>query len=128
MRKHSNVIGIMGISTVTLEVLDLALSGKPQSVDFMVDSGAFLTVVPQQVWKDLKIKAEARQKFSLADGRIISRPVGFAMLRLGRNRAPCKVVLGEKDDQPLLGATSLENLGLVLDPLKRKLLEAQAML
>jgi hypothetical protein len=32
------------------------------------------------------------------------------------------VIFGEEGDEPLLGATTLESLGLVFDPFKRRLL------
>jgi hypothetical protein len=32
------------------------------------------------------------------------------------------VIFGEEGDEPLLGATTLESLGLVLDPFKRRLI------
>ena len=106
-----------------------ALDGKSfRKVDFLVDSGAFLTVLPEKEWKAIKLKSKGEQSFSLADGRVIKRKVGYALIRYGKHEGPCKVVLGEVDDSPLLGVTALEALGLVLDPLKRKLYEPQMML
>lgn len=38
------------------------------------------------------------------------------------------MIFGETDDEPLLGATTLEGLGLVLDPFKRRLLPMRMLL
>jgi len=38
------------------------------------------------------------------------------------------VIFGEKGDEPLLGATTLESLGLVLDPFKRRLIAMRMLL
>ena len=38
------------------------------------------------------------------------------------------VIFGEKGDEPLLGATTLESLALVLDPFKRRLLPMRMIL
>ena len=38
------------------------------------------------------------------------------------------VIFGEKGDEPLLGMTTLESFGLVLDPFKRKLLPMRMLL
>jgi hypothetical protein len=43
-------------------------------------------------------------------------------------RATSPVVLGERDDQPLLGAVTLETYGMMLDPLKRRILPMRLML
>jgi hypothetical protein len=38
------------------------------------------------------------------------------------------VIFGEEGDEPLLGATTLESLGLVLDPFKRRLIPMRMLL
>ena len=38
------------------------------------------------------------------------------------------VIFGEKGDEPLLGATTLESIGLVLDPFKRRLIPMRMLL
>lgn len=43
------------------------------------------------------------------------------LFRLDGSQGMAPVIFGEKDDSTLLGAVSLEALGLLLDPLKREL-------
>jgi hypothetical protein len=38
------------------------------------------------------------------------------------------VIFGEEGDKPLLGAITLESIGLVLDPFKRRLIPMQTLL
>ena len=100
---------------------------KPSRVfegEFLVDSGATYTVVPEQVLKKLGIKPAGKEEFSLADGRIISRKVGSALYEYEGTERAAPVLFGEKDDSLLLGTFTLEALGLTLDPLKRKLYKA----
>jgi clan AA aspartic protease len=111
-----------------MEVGDLTATGPFVAVDFLVDSGAFFTVLPEKHWKELGLEAKGNHRFSLADGTVVERPVGYALIRYGDLEGPCKIILGERDDSPLLGATALETLGLVLDPLKRRLMPAHMML
>ena len=47
---------------------------------------------------------------------------------LNGHSGPAPVIFGEKGDEPLLGATTLESLGLVLDPFKRRLLPMRMLL
>ena len=65
--------------------------------------------------------ATARRRFILADGSAISRQLGDVSFRLSGQRGASPVIFGEKGDSVLLGAVSLEALGMVLDPMKREL-------
>jgi predicted aspartyl protease len=67
-------------------------------------------------------------ELDLADGTTVVRGVSEARFEFeGRSRTS-PVLLGEPDDEPLLGAVTLETLGLVLNPLRRKLEPIRAML
>jgi predicted aspartyl protease len=91
-------------------------------VDFLVDSGAAYTVLPEQVWRALRLRAKDRWTFSMADGTGIERRLSEARFVCeGRDRVS-PVVLGEGEDEALLGAVTLETLGLVLNPLSRQVL------
>ena len=92
--------------------------------DFLVDSGATITVVPEDELKKLGIKPVGEEEFSLADGKIIKRKVGNAIYKYKGDERAAPVLFGEEDDNLLLGAFTLEALGLSLDPLKRKLYKA----
>lgn len=87
----------------------------------MVDSGAVYTVLPGNVVKKLKLKSSFDQEFSLADGTEVKRAIGSASITYEGRELTMPVVLGENGDNPLLGATTLESFGLVLDPFKQKL-------
>jgi predicted aspartyl protease len=66
--------------------------------------------------------------FSLADGTTVTRKVGDAYFEINGDLGPAPVIFGEKGDEPLLGATTLESLGLVLDPFKRRLIPMRMVL
>ena len=57
----------------------------------------------------------------MANGEVITRSVGFAILRVGKTFTIDEVVFGEPGDQTLLGARTLEGLNLVVDPAQKKL-------
>lgn len=108
----------MGLTKVTAKV------GKGRSaieVDFLVDSGAAYTVLPLKVWKKLRLKPLEKLRFALADATTIERNVSEVWFEYqGRGRTTL-VVLGEENDESLLGALTLEALGLVLNPFTRSL-------
>ncbi len=121
-------LAAMGMTTVTLKVKSLKDSKKVHEGEFLVDSGAHFTVLPERVWKELGLKAEKEQAFSLADGKIVSRKLGSAFIEYAGDRIASPVVLGEKHDTPLLGVLTLEAMGLMLDPFKRTIYKSKLFL
>lgn len=57
----------------------------------------------------------------LADGTEVKRSVSECFISLPQGEAHTPVILGEEGDQALMGAVTLENLGLVLNPFQRTL-------
>lgn len=114
----------MGMTQAIIKVKNPRNPSKVYEGEFLVDSGATYTVVPSGVLKKLGINPSGEEKFSLADGRIITRQVGNAIYEFEGIERAAPVLFGEKDDSPLLGTFTLEALGLTLDPFKRKLYKA----
>ncbi len=96
-------------------------TGKQANVRFLVDSGATYTLVPHDVWKVLDLTPKRTVNFSLADGTQVARAVSECYLALPEGDGHTPVILGEPGDEPLLGAVTLEIMGLVLHPFKRTL-------
>ena len=96
-------------------------SGQQRQVNFLVDSGATYSLLPVDVWQSLGLKPKRSVTFTLADGTPIQRQVSECHLALAGQEGHTPVILGEPGDEPLLGAVTLEILGLVLDPFKRTL-------
>ncbi|HCS78736.1 TPA: aspartyl protease [Patescibacteria group bacterium] len=96
--------------------------------NFLVDSGVHYTVIPIELVKKLNLKSSYEQDFVLADGKVIKRKVGGAIVKFENRELPVAIILGEKGDSPLLGVTTLESFGLMLDPFKRKLYHSKLML
>lgn len=93
---------------------------KSNEMKFLVDSGAIYTVVPEEELKRLNIKPTSFEEFILANGEIIKKPVGNAYFEYKGKVRAAHVIFGEKDVF-LLGATTLEALGMILDPIRREL-------
>jgi clan AA aspartic protease len=92
-----------------------------EEVRFLVDSGATYTVLPEKVWTSIGLKPLREHEFTLADGTVIRRKVSECYIMLPQGEGHTPVVLGEEDDQALLGVVTLEILGLVFNPFKRTL-------
>src|SRR5688572_24470755 len=118
----------MGLTTVPVIVRPSRKSRRRQEVIFLVDSGAIYSLVPATVLRELGLRPYRVVEFSLADGSRMSREVGDAFFEIEGNAGPAPVIFGEEGDEPLLGATTLESLGLVLDPFKRRLIPMRMLL
>jgi len=96
--------------------------GPSHDVRFLVDSGAIYSVLPEEVWRALRLKPERQFEFTLADGTAITRGVSECRFEIRGESATSPVVLGEADDGVLLGVVTLETLGFMLNPLTREIL------
>lgn len=111
----------MGITNAILKVKEHRKSEKIAEVNFLIDSGAIHSLVPGKILDQLDIEPYKEMSFSLADGTALKRKVCSAYFEFEGEGGPAPVVYGEEGDEPLLGATTLESLGLVLNPFKRTL-------
>jgi len=118
----------MGLTFLELEVANIAKPDVLEKLEFLVDSGAVYSVVPAPVLARLGIQPLDEQEFRLANGEKILRKKGGALYRYKDRVGVADVVFGEEGDAVLLGALTLEALGLSLDPLKRELRELPMML
>jgi predicted aspartyl protease len=118
----------MGITNVDATVCRSDKTGPSLPVTMMVDSGAIYSVLPASIWRPLALVGDREVDFSLADGTIITREVSECRFDIEGRGATSPVVLGRDDEGPLLGAVTLETLGLVLNPLTRQLMSIRLML
>lgn len=111
----------MGITTAILRVKENRKATAFEDVEFLVDSGAVFSLVPGKILDKLGIEPHREMSFSLADGTSIKRKIGDAFFEFENESGAAAVIYGEEGDSPLLGATTLETLGLVLNPFTRTL-------
>ncbi len=111
----------MGLTVLEVEVGNPAEPEITEEVEFLVDSGAIYSVVATPILRRLGIRPITEQQFRLADGSKIIRKKGGAVFKYGDRIGVADVIFGEEGDSTLLGAFTLEALGLSLDPLRREL-------
>ena len=111
----------MGITNAILKVKEHRKSKKIAEVNFLIDSGAIYSLVPGKILDELDIDPYKEMIFSLADGTSIKRRVCSSYFEFKGEGGPAPVIYGEEGDEPLLGVTTLESLGLVLNPFTRTL-------
>lgn len=86
----------------------------------LVDSGAQYTLLPERVWRSIGLESMRIDEFMLVGGIRIERAISECEITLRQGRTTTTVILGEADDEALLGVVTLEELGFALDPFKRR--------
>jgi clan AA aspartic protease len=91
--------------------------------EFWIDTGALYSFIPQNLLEKIGIEPVATRNLVLADGRQEKRLLGFCDFEIEgmEGKIPCPVIFGPPDSLLLLGATALENFGVEVDPVQKKL-------
>ena len=91
----------------------------------LVDTGSEYTWIPGAKLENIGVVREKKDpRFVMANGDIVTRSVGFAILRVGNAFTIDEVVFAEPGDQVLLGARTLEGLNFAVDSARKKLVAA----
>ena len=115
----------MGTFTTDVGVENMATRGRVITLrGVLVDTGAEGTWIPRPVLESLGVTSERREQYRMANGDVLEREVGFAIVHVIGITAPDLVVFGEPGDLPILGARSLEGLNLRVDPRNKQLVNA----
>ncbi len=91
----------------------------------LVDTGSEYTWVAAKTLEEIGIEREKKDlEFKMANGQIITRSVGFAIVRYDKYFTVDEVVFAEKGDLLLLGARTLEGLNLTVNARQKTLVAA----
>ena len=112
----------MGMFEVQIRIANLEKPELPAELSLVVDPGATLSWIPRQILQGLGIEPLSRLPFSPADGRDLQRDSGGVLLNIDGRQALVPVAIGESGESALLGATALETLGMIVDPVEKKLI------
>jgi clan AA aspartic protease len=117
----------MGTFSVAVRIGDIA-DERSEMVEALVDTGSSHLVFPSRLLREVGIEPFDTMRFRLADERVREFPVGTARMELYGRMRHTTVAFGDDSMQPLLGAISLEDFGLAVDPVGRRLIEVGGLL
>ena len=106
----------MGITHVTAVIRNPADSSRSWTGRFLVDTGAFDSLVPRPHLESIGLRPKARRAYGLADGREITMEVTTGDIEFMGELVGGTIVFGEPGAEPLLGVTALESAGFEVDP------------
>jgi predicted aspartyl protease len=116
----------MGAFSVQFEIGDQS-GQRWQGLEGLVDTGSTYTWVPRDTLEGLAVEPRLTREFETADGRIISRELAVVQVRLDAQTLPTLVVFADPGDSVLLGVVTLEEFGLGVDTVNRKLVPVRGL-
>lgn len=115
----------MGLLRTDVEIESHTQPGRRALLrQVLVDTGAELSWAPATILESLGIARVKTIRFLQANGTVLERWVGFAVLRAADTFTTDEVVFGEPNDLVLLGARTLEGMNLKVDLVGKRLVSA----
>jgi predicted aspartyl protease len=111
----------VGTFTTKLRVANLARPELMEQIDVLVDTRAAFSWISRGRLERLGIAAIRRMPFRTIDGRVLEREMAEVRIASNGYSAPDLVVMAEAGEMEVMGAHSIEGLGLAADPVQHKL-------
>ena len=119
----------MGMLRTDVEIENHARLGNRRLLrGVIVDTGAELSWAPAELLEELGITRVKQIRFQQADGTVLERWVGFAILHAAGAVTSDEIVFGAPGDLVLLGARTLEGMNLKVDLVEKRLVAGGPML
>jgi predicted aspartyl protease len=116
-------VGTFRVDGLVMHIVDRQKTAAVPGM--LVDTGSEYTWVPAKILESLGVEREKKDlEFVMANGRYITRSVGFAIVHVEGHFTIDEVVFAQDGDMSLLGARSLEGLNLTVDARLKKLVAA----
>ena len=105
----------MGKLTITMGVGDQQGS-RFEDLEVTVDTGSTFTAVPKVLLESLGLHAYRTVRSRTADGRTVPVDIGWTLVRLEGQVFPTQVTFADEGEPSLLGAVTLREALLAVDP------------
>jgi len=125
----------MGLIYADIELIngdDLALSRKfiigedeikRMHVNMLVDTGSYMLAINENIQEQLQFPVVDKKKAQLANSHIVECDVvGPVELRFKNRATTCRAMVLPGDSEPLLGAIPLEDMDVLIHPLRQELI------
>ena len=97
-----------------------------ETVEALVDTGATYSSIPASILRSLGVTPFKRQVFRLADGSRIYRDMGEMSVRMDGEVQFTLVIFSDDAANPILGAVTLEQFSMAVDPVDKRLVPTYA--
>jgi len=111
----------VGVFQTKLTVSNLSDPSRAQEVELWVDTGAAYSWISRARLEALGARSHRRMQFRTIEGRILERDMAAVIVRFDGYTGADNVVMAEPGDSEVMGAFTIEGLGLAVDPVQKKL-------
>ena len=115
----------MGKLTITIGVGN-QLGEQLEDLEVTVDTGSTFTAVPRAMLERLGVPVRRTAQSRMADGRTVPVDIGWTVVRVEEQVFATPVTFAEEGEPPLLGAVTLEDALLAVDPVGQRLIPVDA--
>lgn len=118
----------MGTFRIEVTVKNLREPTRRRTLSVLVDTGATYMTLPRDVVEALGCEPIGKRRVLLADGREEEWPFGIVLLTLEGQELPTVCLIGPNGGPALLGAVTLEEFALGVDPVAKCLVPVRSYL
>ena len=111
----------MGTFSVRVRLWNMEHTEPLEEVDLFVDTGAAYSWLSRARLERLGVKPARRMSLRTIEGRVLERDLGIVYVATEGYSVPDVVVMAEPGEMEVLGAHSIEGMGLAADPEQKKL-------
>jgi clan AA aspartic protease len=96
---------------------------KQVSLSMLVDSGAYMMAINETIQSQLELPFIEKRKVQVADSRVVEYDVvGPVHVKFANRKATCNAFVLPGDSEPLLGAIPMEEMDVLIHPLRQELI------
>jgi len=93
---------------------------RKMTITALVDTGAYMLCINEPIRQQLGLRHMTHQKLELADGSVVeAEVVGPVIVNFKNRTTACRALVLPGNSQPLLGSIPMEDMDVVLVPLKQ---------
>ncbi len=96
---------------------------KRMHVNALVDTGSYMLCINENIQEQLQLAVVEKRKAQLANGSIVECEVVAPIeLRFKNRQTTCRAMVLPGDSEPLLGSIPLEDMDVLIHPLRQELI------
>lgn len=118
----------MGTFKVEVTVKNLREPARSRTVQVLVHTGATYTTLPRDVVESLGCQPIGTRRVLLANGREEEWPFSLVLLTVEGQELPTVCLIGPNGGPAILGAVTLEEFSLGVDPVAKRLVPVRSYL
>ena len=111
----------MGTFSAKLRVWKEDRPEGAQELELLVDTGASFSWISKARLERLGVRPAYQMPFRTIDGRVLERDMAVIYIGTDGRSVPDLVVMAEEGESEVIGAHSIEGLGMAADPVQKKL-------